>query len=769
MHSRPFARASLALLVLSAVSLSATTSYAAEPPTIIPRPSSITPAEGEFRLTPETRIYVATEYRDIGEYLAERILHAVGVRPDVVTGAVDPEDPGIAIHDFLFRSGPPPHGESYNLDVKPTRIDLRAPTTSGAFRGVQTIRQLIGPEFLSPEAIGAPKDASTPRSVSIPCMTISDSPRYPHRGMLLDCCRHFMPKEFVKRYIDLLAYHKMNVLHWHLTEDQGWRIEIKKYPKLTEVGAWRMKDGKRYGGFYTQDDIREVVAYAASRYITVIPEIEMPGHSIAALASYPELSCTGGPFEVETRWGVFDDVYCAGNDRTFEFMQDVLTEVMELFPSTYIHIGGDECPKTRWKTCPKCQARIAAEGLKDEHELQSYFIQRIEKFLNGHGRRIIGWDEILEGGLAPNATVQSWRGMSGAIAAATAGHDVIASPTTHCYLDYAQGRNPGEPTNMGFVPLSKAYSFEPTPEELPDSRLHHVLGVQGNMWTEWAPPELVDRQVFPRLCALAEVGWSPKEARDWDDFSRRLTAHYPRLDALGVTYYIPPPFPKSEAFSFKEQTQLAFEPAVLGGEIRYTLDGADPTAASTRFDRPLTIDKTVVVKARTFLPNGRMSGPAELKYRKLVQREAVDAPATSAGLRYDYFEGDWTRVPDFAALKPGSSGVAAGVDLTPSKRAELFGLRFTGLVRIETEGVYTFHLKSDDGSRLRIGEEVVVDNDGRHAPLEISGQAWLKPGMHPIVVEYFNSLGRGVLELAYEGPGVTRQAVPGAALWREGE
>jgi hexosaminidase len=367
--------------------------------------------------------------------------------------------------------------------------------------------------------------------------------------MLLDCGRHFMTKDFVKRYIDLLAYHKLNVLHWHLTEDQGWRIEIKKYPKLTEIGAWRQatRDDEqprdaagRYGGFYTQDDIREIVAYAKSRFVTIVPEIEMPGHCQAALASYPELSCTGGPFQVGTEWGVYDDVYCAGNDHTFEFLQDVLTEVLDLFSSQFIHIGGDEVPKTRWKACPKCQARIKAEGLKDEAELQSYFVRRIERFLASKGRRLVGWDEILEGGLAPNATVQSWRGMGGAIAAATAGHDVVSSPTSHCYLDYPQF--PVVSTQpVTVITLDKIYSFEPTPAELNAEQAKHILGAEGNMWTERAPQDRVDYLVFPRLCALAEVTWSPKELRNWDDFATRMKAHYQRLDALGVRYAKPPP------------------------------------------------------------------------------------------------------------------------------------------------------------------------------------------------------------------------------------
>ncbi|MCH7812843.1 MAG: beta-N-acetylhexosaminidase, partial [Planctomycetes bacterium] len=404
---------------------------------IVPRPCRVKTLEGAFSLTPAVKILVREEdpaVRAVGDYLADWLRRGSGYAvPLEETDSSAPSQHNVILLTTFGSAAAPGDSafqteERYALTVERKHITLRAVTPQGLFRGVQTLKQLLPPTFAA--TTGQPSAGPW----QIPCAVIEDQPRYRWRGLLLDCCRHFMTKEFVKRYIDLLAYHKMNVLHWHLTEDQGWRIEIKKYPKLTEIGAWRGQGDERYGGFYTQDDIREIVAYAASRYVTVVPEIEMPGHSVAALAAYPELSCTGGPFEVSTRWGVHADVYCAGNDQTFAFLEDVLSEVIELFPSEFIHIGGDECPKRRWKQCAKCQARIKAEGLADEHALQSYFIRRMEKFLNAKGKRLIGWDEILEGGLAPNATVQSWRGMKGAVAAAGAGHDVISSPTSHCYL-----------------------------------------------------------------------------------------------------------------------------------------------------------------------------------------------------------------------------------------------------------------------------------------------------------------------------------------------
>jgi hexosaminidase len=360
-------------------------------------------------------------------------------------------------------------------------------------------------------------------------------------------CRHFFPVEFVKKYIDLLARYKMNSFHWHLTEDQGWRIEIKSHPKLTEVGAWRKGsqvgpysrreyDSIPYGGFYTQDEIREVVAYAAARHINVVPEIEMPGHAMAALAAYPHLGCTGGPYEVQKGWGVFEDVFCAGNDSTFAMLEDVLTEVMDLFPSPYIHIGGDECPRKRGRSCSKCQARKKAEGLKDEHELQSWFIQRIEKFVNAKGRKIIGWDEILEGGLAPNAAVMSWQGIEGGIAAARSGHYAVMSPGSHCYFDHYQGDPANEPLAIGgYTTVQKVYSYEPIPAELKPEEHKYILGAQGNVWTEYIlTPEHVEYMAVPRMLALAEVLWTPKEKRNEADFIARLEREFPMLETMKV-------------------------------------------------------------------------------------------------------------------------------------------------------------------------------------------------------------------------------------------
>jgi hexosaminidase len=582
---------------------------------LIPMPSRIEVSKERFAVTPATKIFVDpghAEAKAVGAFLANKINAATGLSLAVVEGS--PSKTADQTISLTLRKAKKDLGkEGYELEVKPNAVTIRANQPAGLFYGVQTLRQLLPPEIESAKPIS---------KLVIPCVKISDRPRFPWRGMLLDCGRHFMSKDFVKRYIDLLAYHKMNRLHWHLTEDQGWRIEIKKYPKLTEVGAWRKyEDGTVYGGFYTQEDIKEVVAYAQSRYVTVVPEIEMPGHSVAALAAYPEYSCTGGPFEVETQWGVYKDVYCAGNDSTFRFLEDILTEVMSLFPSEYIHIGGDECPKDRWKDCAKCQTRIKSEGLQNEHELQSYFIKRIEKFLLSKNRRLIGWDEILEGGLAPAATVQSWRGVDGAIAAAKSGHDAIVSPTSHAYFDY----------DIGTTDLRKVYSFDPIPPELAAKERKHILGGECNMWTERAPQETVDSKVFPRLVAMAECLWSFPENKDFANFHQRLQRHYQRLDALGVKYGAESR-PVSVLASFDPSVKkfaITLESGEKNLQLYYTLDGSEPGRTSHLYQAPFALIDTAVVKARAFKdgnPYGEIAERRFVKHAALGKRVGLSKP-----------------------------------------------------------------------------------------------------------------------------------------------
>lgn len=579
---------------------------------LIPLPAELEFGTGDFPITAQTTVYTKAGDPDgvtasayLGALLEATTGHFIKLREYTPTGPV--QFPVQSILISLLPASGPVNPEAYEIQASAHAIAIHAARPPGLFCALQTVRQLLRQR---PDG-----------NWVIPALRIKDRPAYPWRGMLLDCGRHFMSKEFILRYIDLLALHKLNVLHWHLTEDQGWRLEIKKYPKLTEIGAWRGTGAARYGGYYTQEDVREIVNYAASRHVRVVPEIELPGHCRAALASYPELSCTGGPFDVATTWGVFEDVYCAGNEQTFAFLEDVLTEVIELFPSEFIHIGGDEVPRTRWRACPKCQARLRAEGLAGEDELQSYFIRRIERFLNSRGRQLVGWDEIMDGGLPPKAIVQAWRGADAALRAARAGYEVISSPTSHCYLDYPQAPDPTAPTSTGYIDLRKIYSFDAAPPGLTPEERAYIIGGEGNIWTERAPQERVDRQVFPRLCALAEVLWTPPERRNWEDFQGRLRYHYRRLDALGVMYYVPPPALATPELTFEDAVAVSFVRPLEGARIHYTLDGSEPTSASPQYTEPFTITETKLVKARLILPTGNASDVAEFQFHKSAARE----------------------------------------------------------------------------------------------------------------------------------------------------
>ncbi|HYN06730.1 MAG TPA: beta-N-acetylhexosaminidase [Vicinamibacterales bacterium] len=511
---------------------------------VIPRPTTLTAGSGVFTLTGSTPIVVDASLRAQGRQLASMLAPATGFDLPVRMGA-SPAAAHIALrHQPALAKTIGTEG--YRLAVTPRAVTIRAATPAGAFYGLQTLRQLL------PAAIFREGRVEGVRW-QVPAVTTEDSPRFSWRGAHLDVARHFQPKEFVKKYIDLLALHKMNRFHWHLTDDQGWRLEIRKYPRLTEVAAWRREtlvghdrgsapgaqfDGKRHGGFYTHDDVREIVAYAADRFITVVPEIEMPGHSQAILSAYPELGCTTDPVEPRTTWGV--SPYLLNADAsTITFMQNVLAEVLELFPGPWIHVGGDEAVKTQWKASAKVQARIAELGLKNDDELQSWFIHQMDTFLTARKRRLIGWDEILEGGLAPNATVMSWQGIKPAIAAARSGHDAVMTPTSHTYFDYYQTREQArEPLAIGgFLPLDRVHGWEPMPPELEPQFQKHILGVQGQLWTEYMPgPKSVEYMAFPRLIALSEVAWTPLALRTFDDFQVRLEVHLERLRMLDVNF-----------------------------------------------------------------------------------------------------------------------------------------------------------------------------------------------------------------------------------------
>jgi hexosaminidase len=586
----------------------------APPPRIVPQPSSIVPGKGTFTLGPSTVLVYHAANVDMQKtvlYLAEQLRTGTGYPLKIVdaTSAMPKKD-------YIFLNYIREEDldlEGYRLEVKPDRIYLEANNDPGFFYASQTLLQLLPADIytLTPAHTG---------TWTIPCVTVVDTPRYKWRGMMLDCSRHFHSKEFVKRFIDYLAMHKMNTFHWHLTDDQGWRIEIKKYPQLTTTSAWRVDhedlhwnsrppqqpgEDARYGGFYTQDDIREVVKYAEDRYITVIPEIELPAHVTAVLAAFPNFSCTGGPFTVMAGglWPI-KDILCGGNDTVFTFLEDVFAEVVPLFPSSIIHIGGDEADKTEWKRCPKCQARIKAEGLKDEAELQSFFIKRVEGILTRLGKRVIGWDEIIEGGLPPRASVMSWRGTEGGIHAARTGHDVVMTPTSNCYLDYYQGVPQYEPLGIGgYLPLEQVYGYEPTPDVLTPEEAKHILGVQGNLWAEYLPDQAqVEYMAFPRIAAIAEAGWTAKSLRSWPSFLDRLDTQFDRYANMRVnlsrTIHTVVVADSFDVAAWRHIVKLSTQASV--GDIRYTLDGAEPGPKSALYTKPLTIAATTVVRAATF-------------------------------------------------------------------------------------------------------------------------------------------------------------------------
>ncbi|RAK03157.1 hexosaminidase [Larkinella arboricola] len=593
---------------------------------IIPRPAHLETREGRFVLSNTTIVRIPAANPEL-RTLAENFIRQVNTASGLTLGIQSANESGAAESVLTFRSvGDTGLGaEGYRMDVTTRTITIEAAQPAGFFYAIQSLYQLLPPEIFSSTRV------STAVNWSVPACRIEDQPRYSYRGLHLDVARHFFPVSFIKKYIDLLALHKFNTFHWHLTDDQGWRIEIKKYPKLTQVGSQRQEtlighyyesdpqqfDGKPYGGFYTQEEVREVVRYAQSRYVTVIPEIEMPGHALAALAAYPEYGCSDGPYETATKWGIFTDVFCP-YEKTFTFLQDILSEVMDLFPGPYIHIGGDECPKVAWKRSPYCQQLIKKLKLKNENQLQSYFTARIDKFITSKGRKMIGWDEIMDGNappiqVSPSATVMSWRGVEGGIRAARLGHDVIMTPENFVYLDHYQGDRAQEPLAFGrLTPLEETYSYNPTPAELPDRVQKHMMGIQANVWTEYLKtPGQVEYMVWPRAAAVAEIAWTPATQKSWPDFTQRLPDLFRRLDYLQTTYSRAYYAVRIESMPQSDgHVQLALFTNEKAAEIRYTTDGSEPGSQSVRYDRPLRLDKPTSLKAVT-VKNGQVIGAVQ--------------------------------------------------------------------------------------------------------------------------------------------------------------
>ena len=596
---------SLAGLLMTACSNQPTTVANYE---VVPMPLEInTTQQASFLLKSGVTVYYPTGNEKMqrnAEFLASYVKAQTGIELQVQAG--EGGKGGIVLQLGLANDNP----EAYQLKVDASQVVISSPSEAGVFYGIQTLRKAV--------------DVAEGSNVELPAVEIKDQPRFGYRGMMLDVGRHFFSMNEIKTYIDMMALHNINRFHWHLSEDQGWRIEIKKYPKLTEIGSMRKEtvighnsgkyDGKPYGGFYTQEQAKEIVAYAAERYITVIPEIDLPGHMQAALAAYPELGCTGGPYEVWTQWGVSDNVLCAGNDQTIQFIKDVLAEIVEIFPSEYIHVGGDECPKVKWSTCPKCQARIKALGLKSdnkhtkEERLQSYVIHEAEEFLNSKGRKMIGWDETLEGGLAPNATVMSWRGEAGGIEAAKQHHDVVMTPNTYLYFDYYQSKDTEtEPMAIGgYLPIERVYSYEPMPKSLSPEEQKYIVGVQANLWTEYIPDfKHVQYMVLPRMAALCESQWCAPEKKNYEAFLQRVS-RLVNIYAKNGWNYATHIF--DVMLDLKPNTETGTLDAVArtidNAPIYYTLDGSEPTTASEKYTDVIKIDKPCTLRTVAIRPSG---------------------------------------------------------------------------------------------------------------------------------------------------------------------
>jgi hexosaminidase len=740
---------------------------------IIPAPVSLKKAAGQFTLSEETIIQADSPSNKAVLFFKDYLANNMHYRKSVVVKAMTKNHPNANFIKLTAEGTDNLPAEGYRLSITPEQITVSG-KGSGLFYGIQTLLQLM------------PLERSA--TAKFPCVQIEDYPRFGYRGAMLDVGRHFFSVELVKKYIDLLAAYKLNNFHWHLTEDQGWRIEIKKYPKLTQISSQRAQtliggyrdrtpqqfDGTPYGGFYTQDQIRDVVKYASDRYINIVPEIEMPGHSSAALAAYPELGCDPGtPVKVAETWGVFPDIYCP-SDKTFSFLEDVLTEVMALFPSKYIHIGGDEAPKDAWKKSAFCQDLIKKLKLKDEHGLQSYFIQRVEKFLNSKGRSIIGWDEILEGGLAPNATVMSWRGEEGGIAAAQQKHNVIMTPGSGgLYIDHGQGKPSQEPLSIGGnEPLSKIYSYNPTPAVLTAEQQKYIEGVQANLWTEYVPTDAkVEYMLLPRLMALSEVAWSPLANKNFKDFSEtRLPGHLAWLDKSNINYRVPVAIGAKDTVMIGSQLNATLRPSVEGAKVYYTIDGYTPRETDLIYTIPLNLsippDQYRELQTIVITPSGKRS----VVTRTVVYNKAPLAPVnytgSTPGVKYQLFPGTYTATSQLTNLPAADSGAVktfSTIDFRKSKGK--YGIIYSGYLNIDADGNYGFSTLSGNGSVLLIDGLPVVDNDGKHAVTEQAGAVPLLKGYHKLTLKYVDAGGQSNLKVFINAPGKQKAELTADTLY----
>lgn len=738
---------------------------------IIPKPNEILIGEQSFTIKSDTKILVdadTKESQQVAEYFAAKINSATGYNLTIKNNTSQNDVDG-AILFTLHNADKKLGDEGYELEVNNNSVIIKAPKIAGLFYGVQSLLQLLPLEIVSSD------NSNKSIKWSIPAVSLNDKPRYEWRGMLLDPARFFYSKEYLKKYIDLMAMYKLNKLHLHLVDDQGWRVEIKKYPKLTEVGSkrydlpwdgWQEMSTKGVpfigGGFYTQEEIKEIVSYAQNRNITIVPEIEMPGHTLSALAAYPEYSCTGGPFNVASG-GVdimTNHTYCIGNEKTYQFLQNVLTEVMELFPGKYIHIGGDETTRLRWETCTKCQARIKKENLDGLDGLYGYFLGRMGKFIESKGKEMIAWDEVLEGGESINGTVMAWRGMDRSLKAIGRGFDVIQTNSSHLYFD-DNTNDEGEPR----LPLELTYSFEPIPEGVSEEEAKHILGVQGCMW-EVPSPEVLEHGTLPRMTALAEIGWTEKESKNLEDFINSLAHHYPRFDAMGYNYRNPDLVGGFNGVNiFTDKIEVRILKPKLQSEVRYTLDGSEPTQESTLYMGPFYLENSAILKACEFYFDGSKSRTRIGTYEKQELLAPVKVDQLQSGLNYQYVEGKYKHTDLVPREHYKKKGILNSFIFPPDYIKHYFGVVYSGIIHVSDDDIYTFYTETNDGSQLYIGNKLVADHPGLHPAEEKGGSIALQSGYHPIKLIYFQNAGASSLKISYESTKIKKQEIPTEVLF----
>ena len=741
---------------------------------IIPAPNSYKTTGDSIRLNGQIKVVFENNKFSAKEQKTARIFESA-----INSGSTNKKS-GIAVLFIAQNPSASSKREAYKINITYKKITVTG-SEEGLFYAVQSLLQMLP---------NKPKN----QEIKLPCVTIEDEPGYDYRGLHLDVCRHFFSVDVIKDFIAQMSSYKLNNFHWHLTDDQGWRIEIKKYPKLTEIGSKRAQtlvgnkferfpyffDGNPYGGYYTQEEIKDVVKFAEEHYVNIIPEIEMPGHATAAVTAYPNLACfPDRPYKVIEYWGVFEDIFCAGKEETFTFLEDVLTEVMALFPSKYIHIGGDECPKARWKECPNCQKRIKELGLKNEHELQTYLTTRIEKFLNNNGRQILGWDEMLEGGLTPNAAVMSWRGESGGIAAARQKHFVIMNPEQVLYLDYNQAYSPNEPLTVGrLITVDKIYNYNPTPvDSLTTEEQKYIMGVQSNLWSEYlTSPAKLNYQLYPRMFALAETAWTQPQNKNYTNFVlNQMPHHLEKLEAQKRLYKVPTPFGSDETALIASKYVLDLKPTIKNGQIFYTIDGYNPDETAEPYTKPVTINipkgEFRTIKTVQISPGGRRSSINKILVRNPDTKPALTIKPAKNGLKFNYYTGTlFQQVQDLELAKPVNSGIFEGTissEKWKTKKERYIGLKFDGYIYIPETANYTISTLSDDGSKLFIDDELIVNNDGIHWLNEAYGVVQLEKGFHKLNISYFDQIGGTTLNCFIRQEGKQKEEIKASQLFYE--